>query len=73
MPIEPYVPVARLERLWRRYRHFRAQALRNAKHALSIGAGEYQDKCMARMYAWEDAAADLRTVIDEAKKETTDV
>jgi len=26
---------------------------------------------MARMYAWEDAAADLRTVIDEAKKETT--
>jgi len=73
MPIEPCVPVARLEKLWRRYRHFRVQALRNAKRALSVGAGECQDKYMARMYAWEDAAADLRTVIDEAKKETTDV
>ena len=57
------VPIARLEKLWRRLRRRAA-----AHEGLTHGS--------ARRYYWgmhnadEDAAADLRALIDEAKGET---
>ena len=65
MPPEPMVPVSRLEKLSRRLRR------RSGKKRLEHRAATYSYR---RGFLWgehvgaEDAAADLREVIDEAKE-----
>lgn len=64
------VPVERLEKLWRRFRRKMADAVTDKNRAKKVGAGEYEDKCWVRIFAWKDAADELRKLIDEAKEKT---
>ena len=66
MPAEPAVPVAKLEKLWRRFRHNRNRSYKDFSRKGDDPAVKYGEYC-----AWSEAAADLRAVIDEAKKGET--
>ena len=70
MPAEPAVPVARLEKLWRRFRQLRGRSLADAKDSGIIHNAEFSGKMTGMGGGYEEAAADLRAIIDEAKGET---
>ncbi len=63
MTAEPTVPVARLEKLWRRFRRKRKRPYRDWSRKGDDPAVKYGEHS-----AWTDAAADLRAIIDEAEK-----
>ena len=71
VPAEPAVPIARLEKLWRRFRQLRGKSLADAKDPGIIHNAEFSGKMTGMGWGYEAAAADLRAVIDEVKKGET--
>lgn len=67
MAAEAAVPVARLKKLWRRFRQRRG-LLRSASH--KNPSRDARLSLLGQCVGLVDAAADLRAVIDEAKGET---
>ena len=65
---EPAVPVARLEKLWRRFRQKYGTHLAEVK---AFDLAHSRGYARGRASGYLKAAADLRAVIDDAKKEET--
>lgn len=71
MPAEPAVPVARLKKLWRRFRRLAAGRRRVARRKSDEDALFGWAEQSGKAEGFEDAADDLRAIIDEAKKGET--
>ena len=68
MTAEPAVPVARLEKLWKRLRQQRGVALADARKYERAGRYVHRDRMEHQAFGFWLAARDLPAIIDEAKK-----